>query len=191
MAREPFRPPGTPPYSKVMRSTWGDEKFNRLSALRPSGQALWLYLLTGPHGTVIPGLFPRMGIGTLADALKWPPGLVSRTWNEVAAAGIAESDWHAGVIWLPKAIEHNTPANPNVVTAWRAVPLPQCDLVTRALRQLRGHLAAKEKPAPWVEAFDKAFRKPFPEVFREAFTEPIRETRSGTGSIPIRKIFPN
>jgi hypothetical protein len=183
-----------PAYSKVVRTTWGDDKFMRLSALRPSGQGLWLYLLTGPHCTVIPGLFPKMGIGTLADALKWPPGIVARLWNEISSAGMAECDWHAGVIWLPQAIRHNDPANPNVVTAWGKVPIPQCELVARALRLLRGHLQSKEKPDPWVQAFDDAFRKAFPEVLREPIPEGMRETGTGTGTgtkIPFRQISRN
>jgi hypothetical protein len=174
--------PHESPYSKVVRNTWGDGKFQRLSRLQPSGQGLWLYLLTGPHCTVIPGLFPKMGIGTLADALKWPPAQVVRAWREIEGGSMAESDWDAGVIWLPKAIQYNEPASPNVVTSWRSVPLPQCDLVTRALRSFRVYLASKENPA-WVEAFTDVFRKGFPEAFAEGFAQ--SRSGSGSGSPPL------
>lgn len=169
------------PYSKVVRSTWGDAKFSRLSSLKPSGQALWIYLLTGPHCTVIPGLFPKMGIGTLADRLKWSTAAVDHAWRELDREGMANADWDAGVIWLPKAIEHNDPANPNVVLNWRTVVLPQCDLVTRALRSIRIHFSSKENPA-WVDAFDEVFRKGFPEVFPKGFPEGFPESRSRSGS---------
>ena len=36
---------------------WGDKSFRELSAPQPCGQALWIYLLTGPHTTPLPGLF--------------------------------------------------------------------------------------------------------------------------------------
>lgn len=171
-------------YSKVVRATWGDAKFSRLSPLKPSGQGLWLYLLTGPHCTVIPGLFPKMGIGTLADRLKWPIAAVSRAWAEILAAGMAVADWDAGVIWLPKAIDYNDPANPNVVTSWRAVDLPQCPIVVSALRSLRDHLSAKPHPKTWVDAFDEVFRKGFPEVFREPSGESGTGSLTGSGSFP-------
>jgi len=47
---------------------WADEKFGELSALAPSGQALWLYLLTGPHTASIPGLY-RVSVLSLSDQL--------------------------------------------------------------------------------------------------------------------------
>jgi len=134
----------TRPYSKVVRDLWGDDRFKALSPLRASGQALWLHLLTGPHVTVMPGLFPHLGIGVLSDRLGWSPGDVKRCWREIAGHGLAEADWTHGVIWLPNGFRHNEPANPNVVTAWRNVLLPQCDLVRRALMSLRQSLCLLE-----------------------------------------------
>lgn len=173
----------TRPYSKVIRTTWGDEKFRRLSPLRPSGQALWIYLLTGPHCTVIPGLFPKMGIGTLADALQWPAPGVARAWQEIAAAGMAQCDWSTGMIWLPKAIEYNDPKSPNVVRSWGKVPLPQCELVTRALTSLWIYLSNKDNRA-WADAFREVFGDTFPEAFGDDVGDPRARTgsRTGTGS---------
>lgn len=176
----------TRPYSKVVRDMWGDDRFNGLTPVRPSGQALWVYLLTGPHCNVIPGLFVTMGFGTLADRLKWQHADVKRHWQEIEAAKMAEADWQAGVIWLPNSFRHNEPANPNVVTSWRNVPLPQCDLVRRALTSLRQQLwpmevarvkkLHKEKKDPakslgWVQAFDEVFKKGFPESIITGFPE--------------------
>jgi hypothetical protein len=36
-------------YRKIEVRTWSDEKFRELSAIPPSGQGLWFFLLTGPH----------------------------------------------------------------------------------------------------------------------------------------------
>lgn len=55
-------------YRKVHTRLWADEKFGELSALAPSGQALWLYLLTGPHTASIPGLY-RVSVLSLSDQL--------------------------------------------------------------------------------------------------------------------------
>ena len=41
-------------YRKIEVRMWGDEKFRMLSPLPPSGQSLWLFLLTGPHTGPIP-----------------------------------------------------------------------------------------------------------------------------------------
>lgn len=169
------------PYSKVARTTWGDQKFQSLS---DGSKFLWFYLLTGPHCTSIPGILPNVGIGTIADALKWTPARVKKQWAEIEAAGMAIADWSANVIVLPNAILYNEPANFNVVTSWRRVPLPQCDLVVRALRAIRITLSSKDDPTPWVDAFDAAFAKAFPEGLSKPFREPFREPlpESGTGT---------
>jgi len=167
------------PYSKVARSTWGDQKFQALS---DRSKFLWLYLLTGPHCTSIPGLLPNVGIGTIADGLQWPTSRVRKHWAEIEAAGMAIADWSANVIVLPNAILYNDPANPNVILGWRRIPLPQCDLVVRALRAIRIVLSSKEDPRPWVAAFDEAFRKGFPEGFLKPFRESFGKTGSGTGT---------
>ena len=180
----------TGPYSKVVRSVWGDAKFSRLSPMRPSAQALWLYLLTGPHCRAIPGVIPTIGIGTIADRLKWPPAAVLRSWREIETAGMAFADWDAGVIWLPNAILYNDPQTPNVILSWRSVVLPQCELVTRALCSLRDHMVAKQNEI-WVNTLEKVFAKDFPEVFRKATPDPFPkgtpdpfgDPRSGSGSV--------
>jgi len=156
--------PSNEPYSKVVRRMWGDQGFTALSN-KPSGRLLWLYLLTGPDNTVIPGLMPKMGLGTLADRLEWPYPAVTKYWKEIEKGGLAMADWKAGVIWLPNAIHQpgNAPVNPNQVTAWRAVPLPECWLVVEALSTLRARLACLE-PTSLLTAFDAAFKQRFPSV---------------------------
>ena len=168
------------PYSKVARATWTDRKFQDLS---DRSKFLWFYLLTGPHCTAIPGVLPNVGIGTIADGLKWPPARVKKHWAEIEAAGMAIADWTANVIVLPNAILYNEPANFNVITSWRRVPLPQCDLVVRALRAIRMVLSRKDEPQPWIEAFDDAFRKSFPEGFTKPFPGPFGKSGTGTGTV--------
>lgn len=44
-------------YRKVSTQIYADARFAALSSPKPNGKTLWLYLLTGPHTTNIPGLF--------------------------------------------------------------------------------------------------------------------------------------
>lgn len=159
------------PYSKVFRRMWTGKSFKELTT-KPSGQLLWLYLLTGPDCTVIPGLLPGMGIGTLADRLKWPYGSVKKCWGEIERAEMAAADWDAGLVWVPNGIVYNPPANPNVVTSWRSVVLPSSPLVARALAELRLSLESRGAKG-FVAAFDEIYSARYPGVCRAA-TAPNR-----------------
>src|SRR5690349_15303845 len=44
-------------YRKVDTRIWGDTKFRDLSSPGPSAKYLWLFVLTGPHTSNVPGLF--------------------------------------------------------------------------------------------------------------------------------------
>jgi hypothetical protein len=151
-------------YSIVERRMHGDAKFRALSAPQPNGQSLWQYLLTGPHCTIVPGLF-ALGEATLAERLGWPLEDTRRCLAEILEAGMARIDRRAGLIWLPNALKHNQPKNPNVVVGWRDTwaLLPECPLLEEARESLRAQLAdrdaerAKADTPPaqsFVEAFD-------------------------------------
>lgn len=146
-------------YAKVSIEMWGDEKFSQLGALKPSGQALWIYLLTGRFRTSIPGLNLNVGIGALSDRLGWKARDVESCWAEIADKAMAEADWRHGVIWLPKGIEHNEPESPNVIKGWGKLVLPECALVTSALESLQLYLSTHLS-----EAYSKAFRETFSQV---------------------------
>ena len=128
-----------PIYRKIAVRMWGDGKFCRsLSPMAPSGQALWLYLLTGEHTGIIPGLFSR-GKAAIAESLGWDLEDFERCFREIETAGMASADWQARLVWIPNAVKYNRPDNPNVVTAWgRAFQmLPECSLRDRAKVELR------------------------------------------------------
>src|SRR6266446_3179831 len=44
-------------YRKIDTRMWGDVRFRELSSPSPSGKYLWMFLLTGPQTSNIPGLF--------------------------------------------------------------------------------------------------------------------------------------
>lgn len=107
----------------------------------PCGQGLWLYLITGPHTTAIPGLF-RAGRAGMAEELGWPVEAFDKAFQEASSQGMVKADFEHRVVWLPNAIKHNKPASPNVVTSWAAglELIPECDLKTEALAGLGAFL---------------------------------------------------
>src|SRR5690242_2146464 len=120
-------------YRKIEVRMWMDERFRKLSRLQPCAQGLWLYLLTGPHTDIIPGLF-RAGRAGLAEGLAWPLEQFDLAFEELLRLRMVQADWSAHVVWLPNAVKCNLPQSPNVVIAWgRAWRLiPECALKTKA-----------------------------------------------------------
>lgn len=147
-------------YSKVSRRVWNDARFRSLSAPAPNGQTLWLRLLTGPELTVIPGVIPA-GEAGLAEAIGWDLEGFREAFREVFREGLAEADWKARLIWVPKAIEHNDPESPNVVKSWAIAwdEVPECDLKSVIWQALHDHMQAKG--GAWFTAFSEACPKPF------------------------------
>lgn len=159
-------------YRKVATRMWGDERFRQLSAPKPNGQTLWVYLLTGPHTTAIPGLFSA-GESSLAEAIGWPQAAFRRCFTEIVDQGMALADWKARVIWIPKAVLYNAPESPNVIKAWRAASdqIPECDLKRRGLKQL--------------EAFLQGFGEGFRQAFRQAFSQVSAEGSVESGAVAV------
>lgn len=108
---------------------WGDEKYRRLSSPKPNAQTLWVYLLTGPHTTIIPGLFCA-GRAAVSESLGWPLSATERCWNEIAALGMVKDDRPSRLVWIPNSLRYNPPESPNVAAGWRAAidEFPECDL---------------------------------------------------------------
>lgn len=164
-------------YRKIEVRTWSDEKFRELSAIPPSGQGLWFFLLTGPHTTAIPGLF-RAGRAAMAEELNWEQEAFDEAFLEVSNQGMAKADFKAKLVWLPKAIQHNKPESPNVVRGWRVELdlLPECDLKREAMEGIREALEAAGPS--YVEAFD--------EVLSTKKKEPVKPLAK-----PSTKAMPN
>ena len=80
------------------------------------------------------------------------------------------------------------PANPNVVTAWRNVALPQCDLVREALVSLRGSLlsfllALAVAARDLVELILHLSGKGVAHIGREVVFEPSGHDHAGRGRL--------
>lgn len=158
-------------FRKVEVRTWGDEKFRALTPIPACGQGLWLYLITGPHTGPIPGLF-RAGRAGMAEELGWELEAFDEAFAEVFAQGMVKADFKARVMWIPKALQHNTPESPNVVRSWSAEfdLIPECDLKREAYEGLRNAVSAVG-PA-FLTAFDEVIRKPSAKASDKPFEKP-------------------
>jgi hypothetical protein len=153
---------------------WRSGSFSRLSPVQPSGQGLWLYLLTCPESCSIPGAIVA-GRAQLAEALHWPVENFNSCWLEIAGEGMALADWGARLVWLPRGPYENPPLNPNIVKSWAAVyrTLPDCKLKVRIYSDLRD----------FTKDFGKGFAEAFTEAFGKAFTKDLPKERV-KGGVP-------
>jgi hypothetical protein len=166
-------------YRKIDTRMWGDSKFRELSSPSPSAKYLWIFLLTGPHTSNVPGLF-RAGEMALAEELGWSVEGFRRSFGELFAKGLAKADWKARVVWIPNAIKYNPPDNPNVVRSWRTAwdEIPECALKVEAYERLK----------TFTQGLGEGFRKGFVEGLREGFGESGTGTRTGTEEKPSSEL---
>jgi hypothetical protein len=136
---------------------YADDRFCRLTPTKASGQTLWIYLLTGPFSTLIPGIIVG-GEAGMSEALRWPLPAFRRRFREIAEQGMALADWRARVVFLPKALRHNPPQSPSVITGWRQAwaEVPACDLKREAAGGVRAFLS-RMGPA-YLHAFEEFAR---------------------------------
>jgi hypothetical protein len=151
-------------YRKVAVRIWSDGKFKRLSRLAPSGQAIWIYLLTGPGTGAIPGFYTG-GEAGMSEELGWRLPAFRKAFAEVAQAEMAEADWRNRLVWIPNAIRYNPPAAPNVCKSagWRQHwnEIPECELKLEAYQFLTNFLAGMgESGDAFRDAFQEACSKP-------------------------------
>lgn len=146
-------------YRTIDVRIWGDSKFQRLSQLQPSGQALFLYLLTNPNTTSLPGLY-RAGAAGMAEELGWSMEDFMQAFNEVSAQGLAMADFQARVVFIPNVAKYNKPQSPNVVSGWTQHwdELPECELKSIAFNKLKS----------FIDGMSEGFREAFRKVFMKA-----------------------
>ena len=166
-------------YRKVYPRLYGDEKFQRLSPPQPCGRYLWIYLLSGPYTTSIPGL-SVVGEAALAESLEWPLEGFREAFGEVFREGLIEVDWNKRILWLPNAIRYNPPQSPNVVKSWRHQWefVPECAMKTLIFKQLKGFMEGLG------EGFANAFRQAFPKDYGESGAGAEAGAEAGEGIPP-------
>lgn len=175
-------------YRKVASRMWADERFLQLSRPQANAQTLWVYLMTGPHTTAIPGLFTA-GEARLSEELGWSLREFRRCFQEIVSLGMAQADWQRRVVWLPKAVRYNEPESPNVVKAWRSAldEIPECPLKYVAAQ------AIKDFVQGLAEGFRKALGEGWPDADEKALLEALgnqeqeqeqEQTKSGSSAPP-------
>ncbi|MDQ8040107.1 MAG: hypothetical protein REH83_06845, partial [Rickettsiella sp.] len=153
LIRKPMR------YRMLDVRIWCDQKFRSLSPLKPSGQALFIYLLTNPNTTSIPGLY-RAGAAAMAEELGWSVVSFRRALKEVINQGLLKVDLKSRVIFIRNAIKYNKPQSPNVVKSWALHwdEIPECALKDEAYQTLKSFVEGLGKA--FAQAFEEALRKP-------------------------------
>lgn len=124
------------PFQRVSTAMWRDSGFLRLP---DDTKLLWCRLLTGPERTSLPGLIVT-GRAALAEAMGWEVDRFRIAFDPLTALKpwsgrpMARADWSACVVWMPRAVYHCTPANPNIVLGWQGPwnLVPECDLKEEA-----------------------------------------------------------
>lgn len=147
-------------YRKISTRIHADLKVKQLSKPMPNGKDCFIHLLIGPSTGIIPGLY-RAGPAELAEQLEWPKESFQQSFQECISLGLAKNDWGAPLVWVPKAIKHNKPQNPNVVKSWSEAwdELPECQLKLEAFQYLERYL--------------QSLGKSYLQSFRESCPEPL------------------
>jgi hypothetical protein len=137
---------------------WRSTDFRNMGPLPPSAPALWLYLLTGEHRTKVPGLFV-LGVGTMSDDLRWQPAAVRKHIKTLVDQHHVRMDDSSNVVWLPKALDHNPPENPNVVMGWKRdwQAIPESPLKNEAKDAIREWFSTFPPPEKSKVTYAEAF----------------------------------
>jgi hypothetical protein len=143
-------------HRKIDPKVWGDAVFRNLS---PDEKLLWLFLLTGPHYGVFPGLF-ELSSAVVAEKIGCSVESAEATLAKLETAKktglpMLQRDKEARVMFLPAAMRYNQPESPNVALAWARSTheIPECQLVTEALNAAAAFLQSVG------EAYADAFRR--------------------------------
>lgn len=158
---------------KVDNRTWIDSKFRSLSR---EAKLTWLYLLTGPETTSIPGVIVA-GPAHMAEVLETTPERFGEWFGELYRVGLVQVDWTARLVWLPKATRYNRPSNPNTVASWRHFwdLVPECELKSVIWQHLKG----------FTESLGESFAKRFREHCRNGFEVVSPSSASASASACI------
>jgi hypothetical protein len=148
------------PFKMIETRIWTDEKFVKLSPVQPSGQSLFLYLLSGPHTLqprMVPGVF-SVSRAALAEKLGWSIEAFDACFDEISRLKMASADWEHQILWLPNVLKRAMPRSPSNVAGWRAgwETLPDCELKRRIHRAIEPTI--KNLGEQFALAFDAALR---------------------------------
>ncbi len=127
-------------YRKIDPRLWDDERFVELT---PIDKLVWLYLLTGPHTTSLPGLW-IVGSGELVDGLRLPGRSIQASLEKLEAMGRLVLNPRLRLIRIPNAPRYNRPDNARVVKSWFKLwsDIPECQQKYDHLESVRAAVYA-------------------------------------------------
>lgn len=122
-------------YRKIDPRLWDDEKFIDLLAVE---KLLWLYILTGPHTTSLPGLW-IVGMGEFVDGLRLEAKYLEKGFARLERMGRLIRNPRVRVIRVPNAPRYNRPDNARVLKSWFKLwsDIPECQQKYDHLESLR------------------------------------------------------
>ena len=162
------------PYRRLYCHFWTDENVVGLSLL---AKATYIYTITGPHTTCIPGYF-AVDHWKIAGSLRVSPDEAERAVVELVEAGLIQSNGSA--IITKNFMLYSPTIQPTHIIGWRKVfdeRMPKGDLFYVWL----------EKASEWFD-HNRKYRKDFRAEFRDHLsTTPPATTNSTHGSPPSRE----
>ncbi len=149
-------------YRAIETSLQADADYVGLS---DSAALAYLTLRTGRHTTNLPGLW-RAWLEELARP-RWTPQVFKKLFAEIEERGMAQADWNAGVVFVPRVLLVNAPANPDAILAWKSswVEIPDCPLKRRAHQLFYEHCVERDAVGSvksYVDSFLEACGEPIP-----------------------------
>ena len=146
------RPRTRPRYRILEPALWGQPRFR---ALTDTAKLLFLYVWTGRHTALVPGLY-AVGQRALAEQLGWSLAKFQKGFAELERCGLAEADWQVGVVFVPDALHVEPPANPSVVKGWKSSwsEIPECPLKAKVAALYWAH--CEDRGTTFLDAFIEA-----------------------------------
>lgn len=125
-------------YRVIPAEFWDWRQFRTLPAVP---KLVLLHLLTGPHATLVPGLF-GVGAAALAESLNLSLSDYRAACAELVSFGMLRVDWDNRLVYVPDAWRLDPPTSPSQVQGWlpHLSALQDCELLRFALRELQVRL---------------------------------------------------
>lgn len=138
-------------YRKIEPKLWDDEKIAHVSA---TTKLVWIYLLTGPHTTALPGLW-HVGLAQIAEGLRLTFQEVEPALCELERLGRIVRHKACRMIRVPNAPKHNPAENGNAMKTWFRVwkDLPECAMKYEHLDSLMLGVRTPKVRENWNETF--------------------------------------
>lgn len=153
-------------YRNIYCQIWNDDKFPFLS---DACQLVAFHLLTTPYSTPF-GLY-KAPLEALAIEKRWIIEKYRVAFNELSNSGFCLYDEKYHVIYLPKFLKYNLPANPNVLKHWAGVfsEIPPSPFKKAFLNKLTEVVGSMSKG--YQEAFKEGFLISDAQVFNKQYQE--------------------